>query len=228
MKQFREFLSRPLVTVALLVLALALLGGSAVGGARAALTAESEYYNSHVETNSMDVVLMENGVEVEGDGALLTNLLANGGDTELKIGKQYAESLAVANVGTIDEYVRVSVYRYWVDEAGEKFPDMESGWIELSFLTDGGWSIDAESTTEERTVLYYAPVLASGETSAAFLEGVSINEKAARKVSQTSAGGVITTTYEYQGKQFCLDVVVDGVQTHSADSAKLSAWGVNK
>ena len=38
----------------------------------------------------------------------------------------------------------------------------------------------------------------------------------------------ITWTYDYNGKQFCLEVYVDGVQTHSAAKAKTSAWGVNK
>ena len=46
----------------------------------------------------------------------------------------------------------------------------------------------------------------------------------------TTEGNVTTITwiYDYNGYQFCLDVYVDGVQTHNVDAAKTSAWGVNK
>ena len=232
MKKFRELISRPSVTLALFALALVLLAGGTVGGARAALTIESRDYQSRVTTSSIDVALVEKNVKdgdwvaVDGKGGLFSNLL--GSDSSLKMGKAYPEYLAVKNTGSIDEYVRVTVYKYWVDESGNKYPDMDSQWIKLGFKTDGDWSIDTASSTEERTVLYYAPELASQGVSEEFLQTVSIDENAARTVSQAESGNVITTTYVYNGKSFCLEVHVDGVQTHSADRAKLSAWGVNK
>ncbi|MBQ3802680.1 MAG: hypothetical protein II845_03185 [Oscillospiraceae bacterium] len=225
MKKFRDLISRPSVTVALFALALVLLGGSTVGGARAALTVESQYYNSQVQTSSIDVALLENGAAVSGEGALFSKLL--GEDESLKIGKKYDESLAVQNTGSISEYVRVSVYQYWMDEQGNKVPEMDSQWIKLGFVTGGGWTIDEDSSTEERTVLYYADPLDSGASSSPFLNSVTIDERAARTVTQTGETE-ITTTYVYNGKSFCVEVHVDGVQTHNADQAKLSAWGVNK
>ena len=39
---------------------------------------------------------------------------------------------------------------------------------------------------------------------------------------------VIRTTYIYNGNRFCIDVIVDSVQDHNAEQAKISAWGVNK
>ena len=232
MKKFRELISRPSVTLALFALALVLLAGSTVGGARAALTIESKDYQSKVSTSSIDVALVETNVKdgdwavVDGKGGLFSNLL--GSDASLKIGKAYPEYLAVKNTGAMSEYVRVSVYKYWLDESGKKYPDMDSQWIKLGFKTDGGWSIDTASSTEERTVLYYAPELASQGVSEEFLQSVTIDENAAHTVSQAESDNVITTTYVYNGKSFCLEVHVDGVQTHSADKAKLSAWGVNK
>ena len=239
MKVIREFLSRPTVTAVLLVLALALLSGSAAGGARAALTIESNYYNSHVDVYDIGVALEESNDgsawnEVSGSKTLLTNLL--GADKQLKVGKKYTEMLRVVNrpngANPIDEYVRVAVYKYWIDESGNKSPVMNSDWIKLEFLTGDGWSIDTASTTEERTVLYYSQPLTGGSVSTAFLGSVTIDEEAVRKVTKTesSAGGVTTIqwTYDYNGKQFCLDVYVDGVQTHNVDAAKTSAWGVNK
>ena len=227
MKRIRDFLSRPIVTVALFALALVLLGGSTLGGARAALTVESQDYNSQVETSNIKVVLVENGNEVEDEGTLLGDLLERNGDETLKTGKHYNETLAVKNTGAIDAYVRVSVYKYWLD-GGEKYPAMDSKWIQPGFVTGSGWSIDKASTTEERTILYYSPVLASGDTSSPFLNYVYIDNAAAKQVTQETEDNVITTTYVYNGKSFCLEVHVDGVQTHNADKAKTSAWGVNK
>ena len=227
MKKIRDFLSRPTVTVALFALALVLLGGSTLGGARAALTVESQDYNSQVETYSIEVTLVENGNTVEDGGTLLADLLQRNGDKTLKTGKHYDETLAVQNTGGIDAYVRATVYKYWLDEEGNKYPAMDSKWIKPGFVTGSGWSIDEASTTEERTVLYYSPVLASGEVSSPFLNFVSIDNAAGKQVTQTQ-GNVITTTYVYNDKSFCLEVHVDGVQTHNADQAKLSAWGVNK
>ena len=249
MKKFRDFLGRPAVTAALLVLALVLLGGSTLGGTRAALTIQSRNYNSHVELYDLGVALQESNdgsswKEVadyskprNNNGVLMQNLL--GSDDKLLVGKKYTEMLRVVNKqkGTqpIDEYVRVAVYKYWIDESGnktEKTAEMDSAWIMLDFATGNGWSIDTDSSTEERTVLYYSPILAAGAASTPFLNSVTIDEAATHKVTKTEStvGGVttITWTYDYNGMQFCLDVYVDAVQTHNAADAKTSAWGVNK
>ena len=226
MKKFRELISRPFVTAALFALALVLLGGSTLGGARAALTIESNLYESDIETNKIDVALLENGTVKEGNDKLLSALKS---EKPLKIGYPYEEVLKVKNTGTSAEYVRVTVYKYWKDKNG-KFADMESDWIILNFVEKDGWRIDKDSTTEERTVLYYDPKLPAGGETPMFLESIAIAEEAARTVSQVETGGdgstTITTTYIYNGCSFCLEVHVDGVQTHNADKAKLSAWGV--
>lgn len=230
MNKIRDFLSRPIVTVALFALALVLLGGSTVGGARAALTIESQDYNSEIGTSHIGVALVENTKRLGDDGKLLGDLLSRNGDTALKTGKHYKEELAVENTGAIDAYVRVTVYKYWLDEQGNKYPAMDPQWIKLGLNLEDGWSEDEDETTAtpERTVLYYSPVLPSGKTSSPFLTHVYIDNKAGRQVTQSTENNVITTTYVYNNKSFCLEVHVDGVQTHSADRAKLSAWGVNK
>ncbi len=249
MKKFRDFLSRPTVTAVLLALALVLLGGSTIGGTRAALTIQSRDYTSHVELYDLGVALEESNdgstwTEVadyskprNNNGVLMKNLLGN--DSKLLVGKKYTEMLRVVNKqrGTrpIDEYVRVAVYKYWVDADGnktEKTAEMDSAWIKLNFVTGNGWTIDGSSTTEERTVLYYSPILTGGAASAPFLSAITIDEAATHKVTKTEStvGGVttITWTYDYNGMQFCIDVYVDAVQTHNVTDAKTSAWGVNK
>lgn len=243
MKKFREFLSKPVVTVVLFALALLLLGSGTVGGARAALNIESQYYNSEVELYDIGVALIEqqangNFKVVAGKNALMgeTSPIGTAIKTDGKLlpGKTYSEVLAVRNTAAINEYVRVSVFKYWQHEDGTKAPEMDSKWIQLGFVTGNGWSIDETpgSSTEERTILYYEPILAPGEDSAPFLSTVKIDDTVLTKVSQTTSVKdgvtVIRTTYIYNGNSFCIDVYVDSVQDHNAEQAKISAWGVNK
>lgn len=240
MKKFRTFLSKPAVTAVLFALALLLLGSGTVGGARAALNIQSEYYNSEVELNDIGVALIEKQADdsfkvVAGKNALMGETSQIGAaikaDGKLLPGKTYSEVLAVRNTAEINEYVRVSVFKYWQDANGNKIPEMDSKWIKLGFVTGNGWTIDTSSTTEERTMLYYGTDIAPGMDTTPFLSTVTIDDTVLTKVSQSTSveNGVtvIRTTYIYNGNRFCIEVLVDGVQDHNADQAKLSAWGVN-
>ncbi len=240
MKKFRDFLSKPAVTAVLFALALLLLGSGTVGGARAALNIQSEYYNSEVELNDIGVALIEKQADdsfkvVAGKNALMGETSQIGAaikaDGKLLPGKTYSEVLAVRNTAEINEYVRVSVFKYWQDANGNKIPEMDSKWIKLGFVTGNGWTIDTSSTTEERTMLYYGTDIAPGMDTTPFLSTVTIDDTVLTKVSQSTSveNGVtvIRTTYIYNGNRFCIEVLVDGVQDHNADQAKLSAWGVN-
>ena len=240
MKKFRDFLSKPAVTAVLFALALLLLGSGTVGGARAALNIQSEYYNSEVELYDIGVALIEKQADdsfkvVAGKNALMGETSQIGAaikaDGKLLPGKTYSEVLAVRNTAEINEYVRVSVFKYWQDANGNKVPEMDSKWIKLGFVTGNGWTIDTSSTTEERTMLYYGTDIAPGMDTTPFLSTVTIDDTVLTKVSQSTSveNGVtvIRTTYIYNGNRFCIEVLVDGVQDHNADQAKLSAWGVN-
>ena len=134
----------------------------------------------------------------------------------------------VKNTGTINQYVRVSVYKYWLDADGNKMQNVSPDLIDLH-LTENGWIVDENSSTPERTVLYYSKLLNSGETSKAFADTLSIDPQVATKVTQTTATEngytTITTTYDYDGLQFCVEASVDAVQEHNAEDAILSAWG---
>ena len=241
MKKFKEFLSKPAVTAVLFALALLLLGSGTVGGARAALNIQSEYYNSEVELNDIGVALIEKQADdsfkvVAGKNALMGETSQIGAaikaDGKLLPGKTYSEVLAVRNTAEINEYVRVSVFKYWQDANGNKIPEMDSKWIKLGFVTGNGWTIDTSSTTEERTMLYYGTDIAPGMDTTPFLSTVTIDDTVLTKVSQSTSveNGVtvIRTTYIYNGNRFCIDVIVDSVQDHNAEQAKISAWGVNK
>lgn len=248
----------PVTTLALFALAVILLLTSGVGGARAALTYFSENYTSRVEMYDIGVTLQENGERVswrdygsaadgswtEHTGALLTKMLGEG--ESLQLGKSYPEVLTVRNSGTIDEYVRVSIYCYWVDRDGNKLQNLDPGLIDLHLLTGNGWTEDTASATAERRVLYYDSVLPAtdenGEqlagndprrTTSAFSDTLTINPAVAAKVTQSESTEerdgrtyrIITTSYDYDGVEFRVELQADAVQTHNADAATRSAWG---
>ncbi len=215
----KKFLASPAVTMSLFVLAIVMLLGSTVGGASAVLTYESASYRSRVQMFNIGVSLFEQCGDnapkkvswrdydteekdywdegtiadkiksAKGD-SLLTDLLPEG--EELKLGKKYKERLYVQNTGDIDQYVRVTIYKYWMsaplldaegkeqlDDKGqvvrEKLPELAPSLIDLNLVNyrlnneaqsddSQRWILDTASSTKERTVLYYRDILkAPGE-----------------------------------------------------------------
>ena len=147
----------PLILVASSVI---MLAASTIGSTRATLTYMSDNYLAQIDVKSIGVTLTENGKDVswrdyqhrddawsESTGTLLDDMLANAGDDKLILDKQYDEHLAVKNSGTIDEYVRVTVSHYWVDqECGVKRGDLDPSKI------NNGWVEDTSAATTERNV----------------------------------------------------------------------------
>ena len=142
----------------------------------------------------------------------------------------YDRPVSVTNSGKIDEYVRVVVYKYWQNKSGDKDVRFDPNLIEL--VLAGGWTKDTTAETlGEKAVYYYTGgPLKSGE-SVPLLETVTINDSVLRLATQINPEdpggqpGVILTTYEYDGATFCIAIEADGVQTHNAKDAILSAWG---
>lgn len=261
----RKILASPAVTVALFAVAAVMLLTSTIGGTRAALTYQSENYIAQVALDHIGVTLLENEKEIswryytrESDtqyklitetGKLLTNMLAEG--EKLQLGKQYEEKLAVANSGGIDEYVRVTIYKYWLpaetekkaaESADEKLPsrpkmqELDPNLIHLNLVNQDVWLKDTEASGneesnvyKERTVLYYKNILKVGEMTEPFCDSLTIDREIASKVREevTTDGNYTTikTIYAYDGVEFVVEVEVDAVQDHNAQDAILSAWG---
>ena len=243
MERIKRLLAAPATTVVMFILAVVLLVTGTIGGARAALTRESEYFSGGVALDDIGVTLLENGKEVsyrnyiqnssgqwsEASGRLLEDLTEDG---KIKPGIAYPEELAVQNSGTIDEYVRVTVYKYWMDgnEAqSQKEKTLAPDKIDLNFLTDNGWWLDETSSTPERTVLYYTRILPAGGITPPLTDTLTIDgsivDLAEQETMQDGAYTRITTTYMYNGKRFRVEAEVNAVQTHNAEDAILSAWG---
>nr|WP_300835164.1 hypothetical protein [uncultured Acetatifactor sp.] len=238
----KKKLASPIVTIALFAAAAAMLLGSTIGGARAALTYYSESYTSRVQMYNIGVSLLENGTRIawrdygeesdgtwdETEGYLFSNMLQE--DEKFRMGKTYPEVLSVKNSGSIEEYVRVYIYKYWENEDGTKNQELTPDMIALNLVNLGSdWMIDEEASTEERTVLYYRHILGVDEESVPFTDTLTVNGVVAAKVSQVvEINGkykTIKTIYEYDGVQFGVEVEADAVQTHNAEDAIWSAWG---
>ena len=233
-------------TLILFAAAAILLACSVVEPARAALTYFSNDYTMQMEIQDIGVTLVEKSAKGTKDissrdylgsddkwrqtkGALLTDMLkeTNG---ELVIGRAYQEELSVRNTGTIDQYVRVRIFKSWTNEKGEKVNTLAPSLIELN-LTNNGWIVDEAASTEERTVLYWPHILKVGESTPALCDRIQISNAIMSKVTETqeTKDGLttITTTYCYDGMTFNLEAEVDAVQTHNAAAAIKSAWGVD-
>lgn len=237
MKKIRKFLASPVVTLSAFVLAAGLLLFSSIGGARAALTYYSETYSSHVELSEIGVRLVENGSDITGE------LLLPDMEEDVKLGKTYREELAVRNSGEINQFVRVTIYKYWLvpengsgseensEDQWQKSQELGPDLINLHLTEGSGWIEDSGAATAERTVLYYNKVLkcaegdTPGETTELFADTLTIEGRTAQIVRQEPVNGGIKTTYAYDGARFCIEVRVDAVQEHNAQAAIWSAWG---
>lgn len=231
------------LTLVLFACACCLLILSTVSGIRATLTYFSESYTAQIETADIGVTLVENGTDLSWRnyrgrdnrwntraGTLAANLPEQA-DGKIQLGRLYEEELSVRNSGKIDEYVRVRVYRSWVDDEGEKITTLSPELIDIHFLTDT-WLLDESASTPERTVLYYPNILSPGQETPLFADTLRLDGSIAsgvREETEIREDGttVIRAIYAYDGMRFCLEAEVDALQTHNAQDAIRSAWGVD-
>ena len=217
----KQLLATPVASVVLFAMAAGLIGFGTVRGIQAAPRIESDQIYADVELPEIATGLVENGTLVPNDGKLLGSLVPK--DETFKIGKKYDETLAVQNTGSIDEYVRVTVSTYWTKD-GEtlRATDLSPEYIQPSYVTGDGWTIDSAASTRERTVLYYADILEPGDISKPFVDAITIDGEVITVIGKDADGADI---YRYKGYEFHLKAKVDAVQTHNADEARLGAWG---
>ena len=231
MKQMMK--NRP-VKAAIFILAVLMLLFSGVQTARAIPSIRSNYYYAETEMKSIGISLVENG-------NIVTELLKgplkvknpNGKDVteaekEFRYGVTYAENLAVQNSGSIDEYARVIVTRYWLSEDGtQKDPAMDPELIKLH--PTGNWIPGGTSDSGEQLVFYYPGILPAGAASSDFIDAFQVDGSLADKTKtvERDENGRIVITFEYDGRSFVIAAEAQCVQTHNADLAINSAWGAD-
>lgn len=230
----------------LFIVAGLLLAMSTLGSTSAAFTYYSDNYTAQMEIYDIGVTLVETSAQGTKDissrdytgandewkqtgGTLLQDMLkeSNG---KLVLGKNYTEALSVKNSGNMDEYVRVRIFKSWLKEDDTKETTLAPDLIMLN-MTKNGWLVDEAATTEERMVLYWPKILKEGDTTPAFSDTVKIDSSVASKVTKSTVKEgpltTVTTTFNYDGVRFNLEVEVDAVQTHNAKDAIKSAWGID-
>lgn len=215
-----------------------LIGG--IGTARAALMYFSETYEDRIELKNIGVSLLENGEIIsyrdyseKSDGTWIQatgELFGAVPEKGFKPGKEYEEKLTVKNSGTINQYVRVAVYKYWTDKDGKKAPELNPDLININYdNTDEQWMIDEKSSTPERVVLYYKNLLETGKETVPFVKSVSVDSSVTKMVKtetkETENGTIIKHIYKHEGARFCVEVIVDAIQDHNTEAAIWSSWG---
>ena len=218
-------------TIILFVLAVALLLFSTIGVALAALKIESKIFKTYIHTETLDIELSTDDVVSEFLGS----------DTKWAPGKAYKGSVSCSNEGTIPEYVRVTIFKYWIDPTtgekvtgqftnadGETLPALSPDKILLGIDTSK-WTVDSSESSPECTVLYLKKVLPVGGSQEIF-NSITIDSSIRQLVKQTVTineddSKTVTNEFIYHGMDFGIDVLVDSVQNHNAEDAMLSAWG---
>ncbi len=141
--------------------------------------------------------------------------------------KSYPEVIQVKNTGTVDEYVRVVLYKSWLDSDGTKDSNLDTSLIHLNTVEGDDW-IAIDSASGESTTYYYKKVLGASDE-VQLLKDITLDKgvlKCEPIMTKTSEGLKAEIAYDYDSKILEVEVRVDAVQTHSAENAILAAWGV--
>ena len=153
-------------------------------------------------------------------------------------GKKYEERIAARNGSDINEYVRLTVKKYWVDSDKNKDTRMDPELIKLSYggkaYNSSAWAINEKEHTKESDTYYLRNMLSGGETSADLFDTLQIDAavydlgdvKTTTTHTDTNKT-VITYKYDYDDFTFYIEADVQAIQTHNVNDAIGSLWGVN-
>lgn len=231
----------------LFLAAILLLGAGGIGTAWAASPAiQGQTYNAWFYMNHLQVYLLENGKPVveshtlDGSskvaGKLMQYLVPKEGETSAKIepGLKYREELAAQNGSEIPIFLRMTVRKYWLDKNGEKASGLSPNRIRLTYgkeaYNNAAWKLnEAESTTESATY-YYNTTLSAGATTEPLFDQLVIDSNVAKIEGYTTRTEgnktIYTYIYRYNGYSCAIEADVQAVQTHNANDAIRSQWGV--
>ena len=157
-------------------------------------------------------------------------------------GKKYEERIAARNGSDINEYVRLTVKKYWVNSKDnntrKKDTSMDPGLIKLSYggtaYNSSAWAINSKEHSKESDTYYLRKMLKGGETSADLFDTLQIDAsvydlgdvKTTTTHTDTNKT-VITYEYDYDDFTFYIEADVQAIQTHNVNDAIGSLWGVS-
>ena len=233
--------SKKTLLLAATAILLLILGG--IGATNAALGVFSEDYRAEFELDHIAVNLLENGKPLNGDLLGEYGYSKDGNKfAKLVPGKIYDEEIAAQNATDVDQYIRLTVRKYWVDKDGKRDTSKDPDLIHVTYNGSGynndAWQLNEEETTAERSVYYYSNVLKGNETAKPVLNQLQIDEsivpisvldedgKPIDGVTVETKDGITSYTYEYNGYRACVEADVQALQPHNINDAIRSIWGV--
>ncbi len=227
-------------TLALIAAAALLFAGGTFTATRAVLNIFSPEHFLEFETSNQAVRLMENGSPTGKDNPLLSTLKG-----KVSPGKSYKEEISARNDCDVSQFVRIIVRKYWMDENGKvhSFGDTVDGkkvdtpdpsMIKLTPANTDLWQKNDLESTVEREVYYYKNSVASGDVTKPLSATIKVDSWVASQYTtdpeidpnNMPKDTVITYVYDYDGYKICLEAEAQSVQTHNAQDAVMSLWGM--
>ena len=159
-------------------------------------------------------------------------------------GKVYAEKIQAKNGQDVPVYVRVTIRKFWMKEVKGndgstelvKATDLSPNMIRLKYGSEaynkGGWFINENESTAEQTTYYYKHQVASEDVTEPLFNNLSIDTTVMKRtelppvVNNKTGVATIKYQYDYDGYAFFIKADVQAIQTHNANDAIHSQWGV--
>ena len=224
-------------TLALIAAAALLFAGGTFTATRAVLNIFSPEHFLEFETSNQAVRLMENGSPA---GSLLSTL-----NKKVSPGMNYTEEIAARNDSDVSQFVRIVVRKYWMDGNNKvhSFGDTVDGEtvtipdpdkIKLTLANNGLWQKNDLESTVEREVYYYKNAVPSKGVTEPLTSKIKVDSSVADPYTtdplidpdNMPVGKTITYVYDYDGYKICLEAEAQSVQTHNAQKAVMSLWGM--
>jgi len=189
--------------ILLIIVGLILIGVGVTGGTYTYFRTESSPAQNQVNTKSLELALVG---DVETEGIVYTDELVPGGIIKKEV--------AVQNTKDLPMYVRVVLYKYWMDVNEERTKankDYQAITEDIYICgTTSDWII-GEGDEDEQLILYYKKVLQPGETTSSFMKSIELTDAFGNTLENRGIG---------------IEIEANGVQIYSAQEAMMSEWGV--
>ena len=120
----------------------------------------------------------------------------------------------------------------WMEEHGELLKNLVGKDEKFALGKAYDEALTVQNSGSIDTVLYYTRLLPAGESAPAISDTLTVDPSIGTKVkeqvvSEEDGKKTIKTIYEYDGYHFTIDAEADAVQTHNAQDAIKSAWGID-
>ena len=155
-------------------------------------------------------------------------------------GRTYKEEISAKNGQDIDQYVRLTVKKYWVDPDGKKATYLDPALIKLTYngkaYNSGDWQRNKKEHSAESETYYLTSMLKANNKSPLLFNELTIDnsivseENMTTEVKENKEGNKITKiytySYDYDNYTFYIEASVQAIQTHNVNDAIDSLWGV--